>query len=65
MEGKKGVRKTVIVIINQKTQNVQCFGSLKIACSAHSDLVYNTIVKANLPVLINNLKVYRVQFNKA
>lgn len=53
-------RKTVIIVVD-KGQNALCFGNLKKACN-HFNWVYNTIVQKKLPLIIDGLKVQRVEF---
>jgi len=53
-------RKTVIIVVDEG-QYALCFGNLKKACNAYG-WVYNTIVQKKLPLIIDGLKVQRVEF---
>lgn len=53
-------RKNIIVVVDEQ-QNATTFGNLKKACNAYG-WVYNTIVQKKLPLIIDGLKVQRVEF---
>lgn len=55
-------QKTVIVISGSRTEDTQCFGSLKKACDAHG-WVYNTLIQKNLPLTHESWFIQRVKFN--
>ncbi len=56
-------RKNVVILINEQNE-MECWGSLKLACKAHPELVYNTITKMKLPVFTNGWGISRILFNK-
>jgi hypothetical protein len=56
-------RKNVVILINEK-RDIECWGSLKLACKAHPEFVYNTLTKRKLPVIVNGWIINRVPFNK-
>ena len=56
-------RKNVVILVNEKRE-MECWGSLKLACKAHPELVYNTLTKFKLPVFVKGWGISRVPFNK-
>jgi len=53
-------RKNIIVVVDEN-QNAATFGNLKKACNEYG-WAYNTIVQKKLPLIIDGLKVQRVEF---
>lgn len=56
-------RKNVIILVKEDG-SLECWGSLKLACRSHPQLVYNTITKMKLPLFTKGLQIHRVSFNK-
>ena len=56
-------RKNVVILVNEN-KNMECWGSLKLACVAHPELVYNTLTKFKLPLFVKGWEISRVPFNK-
>ena len=56
------IRKNVTVLI--KGDHIECWGSLKKACIAHPELVYNTLTKMKMPLDHKGFKIFRVPFNE-
>lgn len=56
-------RKNVVILVNEKRE-MECWGSLKLACEAHPELVYNTLTKYRLPVFVKGWGISRISFNK-
>tara|TARA_R110002020_G_scaffold465503_2_gene686963 strand:+ start:2483 stop:2659 length:177 start_codon:yes stop_codon:yes gene_type:complete len=55
-------RKNIIVVVHlREACRAECFGNLKKACNAHK-MVYNTIVKQELPLMQDGLLIQRVPF---
>jgi len=63
MSTKKLKRKSVIILIDDD-RKIECWGSLKKACDAHPELVYNTITKFKMPVYSKGWAINRVKFNE-
>lgn len=56
-------RKNVVILVNEENK-MECWGSLKLACVAHPELVYNTLTKFKLPLFVKGWGISRVPFNK-
>tara|TARA_R110002167_G_scaffold110087_4_gene280362 strand:- start:22222 stop:22455 length:234 start_codon:yes stop_codon:yes gene_type:complete len=58
-------RKNVVILISEDHTKMECWGSLKLACVAHPELVYNTLTKYSLPLVAKGWAISRVPFNKS
>jgi hypothetical protein len=55
-------RENIIVIVDNDTGEVACYGSLKKAC-IEEELQYNTMVKKPFPISVGGLTIHKVKFN--
>ena len=54
-------RKTVIITETYPGRTLEAWGNLRKLCT-FKGLVYNTVVKRKLPIIIDNLKINRVYY---
>lgn len=55
-------RQNIIVIVDNESLEVACYGSLKKAC-IDEDLKYNTLIKKPFPISVGGLTIHKVKFN--
>ena len=54
-----------IILVKEDEETFEAFGSLTEVCRHYSGLKYWTLARLNFPIEVENLKIFKVNYNKS